>query len=75
MTQSPGLTDLTEEPVATTSKHASLPGTATGTEVERDVSKGRFMGYVPWIKLISAGLIGVARVRRVMREECGGGME
>ena len=37
--------------------------------------KGGAVGYVPCIWLMSAGLRGEARVRRVSRVECGGEME
>ena len=63
------------EPVASTSKQASLPGTAVGTGVPRVVVSGGREGYVPWIWLMSAGLRGAARVRRVRRLECGGERE
>ncbi len=69
ITQSPCFTDLTAEPVARTSKHASFPGTALGDEVDREFVNGGRLGYVPWIWLMSAGFSGELRVRRVRSEE------
>lgn len=58
---------MTAEPVERTSKQPSLPGTALGEDVPSVVVKGGVEGYRPWIWLISAGLRGAARVRRVRR--------
>jgi hypothetical protein len=43
MIQSPLVTDFVDEPVETTSKQPSLPATALGEEVPREV-KGGFEG-------------------------------
>jgi len=62
-------TVLQEEPALRTSKQASFPGTADGWGVPRALVKGGFVGYVPWIWFISAGLRGAERLRRVRRVE------
>jgi hypothetical protein len=41
-----------------------LPPTALGAEVPRRDVKGGLAGYTPCIWFMSAGLIGLARVRR-----------
>ena len=62
-------------PAEMTSATPSLPGTAIGWGVEREVVKAGLVGYVPCMVLISAGLIGEASMRSVARSECGGDME
>lgn len=52
------------------SKQPSLPPTAEGEAVPRREVSGGLEGYTPWIWLMSAGLMGVASVRR--RRVCGG---
>jgi hypothetical protein len=64
ITQSPFETDFMFEPTDTTSKQPSLPPTALGAEVPRRDVKGGLAGYTPCIWFMSAGLIGLARVRR-----------
>jgi hypothetical protein len=53
----------------------SFPATAIGFGVESAVVNVGFEGYTPWIWLMSAGLMGDARKRRVMRLLCGGDIE
>ena len=63
MTQSPFLSSEDGLPVERTSKTPSVPGTADGSEVPiRDV-RGCLDPYVPWMVLMSAGLMGAARDR------------
>lgn len=64
MTHSPLETDFMLEPMDTTSKQPSLPPTALGADVPRRDVKGGLTGYTPCIWFMSAGLMGLARVRR-----------
>ena len=61
-------------PFAITSATPSLPPTAIGSGVESEVVHLGFVGYTPWIWLMSAGLIGEARNLMVTRFPLGGPM-
>ena len=69
MTQSPLVTDFMLEPTDTTSKQPSLPPTALGADVPSKDVKGGLTGYTPCIWLMSAGLMGLASVRRSREPE------